>query len=106
VTSEIIERDGHEDIRQHVRRSLIVFGALLGLTSVTVAVSYMRLPARLAIAAAALFATFKAGLVAAFFMHLISERRAIYVLLTVAGVLLAGMVGLTMFSWYDQVRIR
>jgi cytochrome c oxidase subunit 4 len=100
-----MEGHGHEGIRRHVRGQLIVFGALLALTVVTVGVWYMRLPARAAIAVALLIATIKAGLVAAFFMHLISERRLTYALLAVAGMLFVAMFGLTMLGWYDQVRI-
>jgi cytochrome c oxidase subunit 4 len=93
------------DIHRHVRGYLIVFAALLLLTMVTVGVSYLHLPRREAIAVAMVIAVIKASLVAAFFMHLISERKVIYALLAVAAFFFAGMIGLTFLGWYDQVRI-
>ena len=69
-----------------IRPYLIVFGALLVLTIVTVLVSYIHLPPGPAIALGLAIATFKAALVAAFFMHLKGERWIIY-----------GVLGLTAF---------
>lgn len=71
---------GHsvEEIQKHVKIYIAVFAALAGLTVVTVAVSYLGLTLKLAIAVALLVATVKATLVAAYFMHLISERGAIF----------------------------
>lgn len=93
------------DIHRHVRGYLIVFAALLLLTLVTVAVSYLHLPSHQAIAVAMVIAVIKASLVAAFFMHLISERQIIYALLGFAALCFAGMIGLTFLGWYDQVRL-
>ena len=83
-----------EAIRKEIRRYLIVFGALAVLTLVTVAISQLHLPTWQAIALGLFVATVKGSLVAAFFMHLVSERKLIYavLLLTVFffGVLLWG----------------
>ena len=68
----------------NVKVYLAVFGALAVLTMVTVGVSYLDLPVTAAILLALLIATFKAGLVAAFFMHLKGERALIYGILGVA----------------------
>jgi cytochrome c oxidase subunit IV len=59
----------------------VVFVALLGLTIVTVAISYLHLPRPTAIALGLAVATVKASMVAAVFMHLISERKVILYLL-------------------------
>jgi cytochrome c oxidase subunit 4 len=67
-----------EEIRKHVRSYVVVFVTLLCLTLITVGVSYMHLARPAAIALALVIATAKAGLVAAFFMHLISEKKVIY----------------------------
>ena len=58
----------------------------MALTIVTVAVSYLHLPVKAAIAVALLIATVKGSLVACYFMHLISEKKLILwvMLLTVA----------------------
>ncbi len=74
---------GHtaEEIRSEMRRYWVVGTALFLLTVVTVAVSYLDVSAGLAIFIALLIACLKGGLVAAVFMHLISEKQAIYSLL-------------------------
>ncbi len=71
----------HPDIDSHVRAALVVFGALLVLTGLTVSASYLHLPMRATIAGALLIATVKGGLVVSWFMHLISERKLIYAVL-------------------------
>jgi cytochrome c oxidase subunit 4 len=68
-----------DDIRKHVRVYMAVFAALAVLTVVTVAVSYLHIESVAVTVAIALFiASIKGGLVAAYFMHLISEERIIY----------------------------
>jgi cytochrome c oxidase subunit 4 len=57
-----------------VRGYVAVFGALLALTFVTVAVSYLRLPTMPTVALGLTIAAAKATLVALFFMHLKGER--------------------------------
>jgi cytochrome c oxidase subunit 4 len=70
----------------NVKAYLAVFAALMALTVVTVGVSYLHLPKTAGILVGLLIATFKAALVAAFFMHLKGERQIIY-----------GLLGLTLF---------
>ena len=67
-----------EDIRKHVKVYIGVFVALLALTFVTVAISYLDLSVGLSIALALFVAVVKGTLVACYFMHLISERKLIY----------------------------
>jgi cytochrome c oxidase subunit IV len=78
--------DHAADIDRHVRIYITVFVALMVLTVVTVAISYLHLPVYLAVGVALLVATVKGGLVACYFMHLVSEKKLIYavLLLTVA----------------------
>jgi cytochrome c oxidase subunit 4 len=71
------------DIDKHVRVYIIVFVALMALTIITVAVSYLDLPPAMAIAVALFVATVKGSLVACYFMHLISEKKLIYVVLLI-----------------------
>jgi cytochrome c oxidase subunit 4 len=75
-----------EDIKKHVRKYIMVFVALMALTVVTVAISYLHLSVGAAITVALMVATVKASLVASYFMHLISEKKLIYatLLLTAA----------------------
>ena len=74
------------DIDKHVRVYITVFVALMVLTMITVAVSYLHLSVPMAVTVALLVATVKGSLVACYFMHLISEKKLIYAVmaLTVA----------------------
>ena len=76
---------GHDpaDIDKHVRVYITVFVALMALTLITVAVSYLDLSTPVAVAVALFIATVKGSLVAAYFMHLISEKKLIYVVLAI-----------------------
>ena len=73
----------------NLKRYYIVFGTLMVLTVVTVLVSYVHLPVAAAVTVGLAIATVKAGLVAAFFMHLKGERVVIYGLLGVTAFFLA-----------------
>lgn len=70
-----------EAIRKEIRKYLIVFGALAVFTIITVAIAQLHLPTWQAIALALVVASIKATLVAAFFMHLLSEKKLIYAVL-------------------------
>ena len=73
-----------EAVRKHVHIYIRVFAALAALTVVTVGVSSLHLPLVWAILIALSIASFKSSLVAAFFMHLASEKRIIFWLLLLA----------------------
>jgi caa(3)-type oxidase subunit IV len=79
------EHHGHDNspeaIRREMRRYLLVLGALGVLTIVTVAISRIHLPTWQAVTLALVVATIKGSLVAAFFMHLVSERKLIFAVL-------------------------
>ena len=86
-----------------VTRYLAVFGALLALTALTVAVSYVDLPTTLAIGVGLAIALTKAALVALFFMHLIHERGLIYATLIFTAVFCGALFGLTLWTEADHV---
>lgn len=65
------------EVHHHVKIYIRVFFALAVLTVLTVGVSYLHLPVALAVAVALVIATFKASLVATFFMHLNAERKIV-----------------------------
>ena len=73
-----MDAHGAEEIRKSVKTYYMIFGALMVLTVLTVAVSYLHLPVALAILVALVVATIKGSLVAMFFMHLLHERKVIY----------------------------
>jgi cytochrome c oxidase subunit IV len=82
------------DIDRHVRVYITVFVALMALTIITVAVSYLDLPPGMAIAVALFVATIKGALVACYFMHLISEKKLIYVVLAITVIKFVALMAL------------
>jgi cytochrome c oxidase subunit 4 len=74
----------HEEVQKQVRIYIRVFLALAILTALTVGVSYLKLPLTGAIVLALFIATVKSSLVAAFFMHLVSEKKIILGILVLA----------------------
>ena len=74
-----------------VRGYLAVFAALLVLTLVTVAVSYLDMPPAPTIVVALVIATSKAALVAMFFMHLKGERAMVMWTLALTLTLFVGL---------------
>ena len=86
--------DHAADIDKHVRVYIIVFVALMALTFITVAVSYLHLPPKTAIAVALFVATIKGSLVACYFMHLISEKKLIYAVLVITAIKFVALLAL------------
>jgi cytochrome c oxidase subunit IV len=86
-----------------VRGYLMVFGALLVLTVVTVAVSYLDKPPALTVAIGLSLATAKAALVAWFFMHLSHERRLVYLTLAVTVMFFVALIGLILWTEADHI---
>lgn len=95
-----------EDGKHHIKVYIGVFTALMVATVITVSVSYMRLAIFLAVSVALVVATVKGSLVAAYFMHLKSEKPAIFWLL----ILTAGFWVLLMFipvlTYLDSIEIQ
>ena len=83
------------------KKYIVVGLTLLLLTVMTVTVSRLNLGLALAIFIALLIATLKGSLVASFFMHLISERKVIYVLLLSTGFLFLILMGLILAARFD-----
>jgi cytochrome c oxidase subunit IV len=90
------------DIDRHVRGYLVVFVTLLALTIVTVGVSYLHLEVHQAVLVALTIACFKASLVGLFFMHLISERRLIFVVLAFTVAFFLVLLFLPMLTNFDR----
>ena len=90
--------DHAADIDRHVRVYITVFVALMALTLVTVAVSYLDLSPAMAISVALVIATVKGSLVACYFMHLISEKKLIYAVLLITAVKFVALLFLPVFT--------
>lgn len=95
--------DNTHDIKKHVRKYVMVFAALMALTVVTVAVSYLNLGVAGAITVALIIATIKGSLVASYFMHLISEKKMIYATLILTVVFFVVLMWLPIFAHSDPV---
>jgi cytochrome c oxidase subunit 4 len=98
-----MEQSHSIDIKKHVRTYIVVFVALLGLTFVTVAVSYWHLPISYAVVVALIIATIKGSLVASFFMHLISEKKLIYLTLVLTFIFFLALIFLPVGAVSDKV---
>ena len=92
-----------EDVKKHVRIYISVFAALAVLTVVTVGVGYIELPIIPALIVALVIATIKGGLVAGYFMHLVSEEKVIRWLVIMSLGLLVAMFLLFTLYYFDQI---
>ena len=89
-------------VKKHIRIYLAVGCALLVGTILTVAMYYVHFESTaLTIAVALFIATVKASLVAGFFMHLISEKTAVYLILSSTVFFVVSLMTLTIFSFHD-----
>jgi cytochrome c oxidase subunit 4 len=91
---EAMTSDHAVDIDKHVRVYITVFVALMALTIITVAVSYLDLATPLAVTVALVIAVVKGSLVAGYFMHLISEKKVIYAVLLLTAVFFIALLAL------------
>lgn len=96
-----MSHDAHHphDVSKEVRKYLLVFGALLVGTLITVWASYIDFGGqKMNIIVALIIATVKASLVASFFMHLIDEKKMIYAFLGATVFFFIGLMYLTVWS--------
>ena len=92
-----------QDVAAQVRGYLMVFGALLVLTLVTVGVSYLDLPEAETVTVALVIATIKASLVAMFFMHLKGERPMVKWPLALTAFLFVALLSSLLMSEADHL---
>ena len=92
-----------EAIEHHIKIYINVFISLAVLTIVTVAVSYLEVSFIEAFFIAITVATIKGSLVLCYFMHLISERQAIFWLLVTTLVAFMILLFIPLISLTDQV---
>jgi caa(3)-type oxidase subunit IV len=99
--TEALHVDEHtvEEMHHHMRRYKIVGVALAIGTGLTVWASLIDFGSReINIVAALTIASAKGFLVAAFFMHLISEKKMIYAVMSCTAFFFAGLMFLTLWS--------
>lgn len=93
----------HDDIDRQVRTYILIFVTLMALTLVTVAVSRLHLPVAGAVTVALIVASIKGGLVAGYFMHLISERKLIYWVLGVTVAFFLAVLLLPLWAHFEPI---
>ncbi len=93
----------HADIDRQVKVYILVFVSLMALTLVTVAVSRLHLPTAGAVAVALFVAAVKGGLVAGYFMHLLSERKFIYWVLWFTVIFFFAVLLLPLWAHFEPV---
>jgi cytochrome c oxidase subunit IV len=101
------EHSSPEAIKKSVRTYMFVFGALLVGTILTVwaaTLDFNKTHPAVGITVAVVIATVKASLVAGYFMHLISERKAIYATLAATAFFFVALMALTLWSMQDFPR--
>ena len=99
--------DAH-DVSKHIRVYLVIGALLLVFTGITVALAYVDFDRILGghnwnIIIAMIVATFKAGLVAAIFMHLKGEKWTIWKFLLFTAFFCFGLFFLTWLHYYDPI---
>lgn len=93
----------HSEVQHHVRVYVSVFVALLVLTLLTVAVSYLHLPIGYAVLIALIVAGVKGTLVAGNFMHLFKERKVLYWALALTVVFFFVLMFVPMMAFMDPI---
>ena len=93
--------DHSEDVSKHIRGYLIIGGTLIVGTILTVLASYVDLGHNWNIVLALVIATVKASLVALYFMHLISEKQMIYLVLSFTAFFFVSLMFITIGAYHD-----
>ena len=102
------DHHGDHDVSRHIKGYIIVGVLLIVFTAITVFLSYVDFDKWFGghnwnFIVAMIVATFKAGLVAAIFMHLKQEKLTIWKFLLFTAFFCAGLFLLTLFAWVDPI---
>lgn len=99
-----MSNSGENDFHAEARRHLTVFGALAVCTLLVVGSAFLPIDNRaFKIGITLTIATVEAVLVAAFLMHLVSERKMILGFLVLTGVFFVALLALPIFSDADHI---
>ena len=91
-----------QEVAKHVKVYIGIFVALLVGTVVTVGLNAVHFDSiKLTVAIALFVAVIKASLVACYFMHLISEKKMIYVILGFTAFFFVGLMFITLSAYAD-----
>lgn len=89
------------DFKTYIRICAIVFIAALCAISLMVFASYLHYTWPVKVTLILTIACFNAFMVAGFLMHLLSEKKLIYTLLSFTVFFFAGLLGLTLYAMSD-----
>ena len=112
ATSEAPAKDAHHDhshdVAKHVKGYIMIGVLLIVFTGITVGLSYVNFDKMIGghgwnFIIAMIVATFKAGLVAAIFMHLKGEKWLIWKFLLFTVFFCLGLFFLTLLHWADPI---
>ncbi len=92
-----------EEVKKHTWIYFTVFGGLAMLTVLTVAVASLEMAVGLGVTVAMIIAGLKGSLVASFFMHLISEKRVILVVLIFTFIFFVLLIAFPLTDFLDNV---
>jgi cytochrome c oxidase subunit 4 len=92
------------EVKKSVRGYMTVFVTLMVFTVLTVAASRYHFAVPIAITIALIIAVMKGSMVAAVFMHLSHERKAIYGVLLLTVVFFIVLLFIPIFGYLDRVR--
>ena len=96
------EHSSPESVKKAIRTYLIIGAALIAGTILTVWASFIHFGSNAwNIAVALIIASVKSFLVAGYFMHLLSEKKAIYATLATTAFFFVALMGLTLWSMND-----
>ena len=97
-----------EHFKKNLKACIVVFVMLIVLTIVTVLISYVHLGTpgnqNMNITVALIIATVKSLMVAAYFMHLNSEKKSIYRILIFTGIFATALMAITLWCFADPIR--
>ncbi len=91
----------NQDIQKETKNYLVIFGGLLILTGVSLGVHFMHLPVQLSIVIIIGIALTQAAISAAYYMHLISEKKLIFFVLAMAASFFLAMILLISFGHFN-----
>ncbi|MGE5244894.1 MAG: cytochrome C oxidase subunit IV family protein [Betaproteobacteria bacterium] len=91
------------DVRKSVRSYMIIFGALLVCTLLTVGASTLHFAVPIAIAVALIIAGVKGSMVATVFMHLSHEKQWIYGALVLTVVFFLALIFIPTLTMADHI---
>ena len=94
-----------EEVKKHIAVYWKVFGGLMVLTTLTVAVSYLSVAVPVAIGIALIIASVKGSMVASFFMHLTGERKMIFWALALTAAFWVFLMSLPLLGQWDQLGV-